>query len=32
MLECNRCMVDYADYLLAVYGGGGTGGTAYTVR
>lgn len=32
MLECNRYLVDHADYLLAVYDGGGKGGTAYTVR
>lgn len=32
MLERNRYMVDHAHYLLAVYDGGGKGGTAYTVR
>lgn len=32
MLERNRYMIDHADYLLAVYDGGGKGGTAYTVR
>ena len=32
MLERNRYMVDHADYLLAVYDGGGKGGTAYTIR
>ena len=32
MLERNRYMVDHAEYLLAVYDGGGRGGTAYTVR
>jgi uncharacterized phage-like protein YoqJ len=32
MLERNRYLVDHADYLLAVYDGGGKGGTAYTVR
>ena len=32
MLERNRYMVDHSDYLLAVYDGGGKGGTAYTVR
>lgn len=32
MLERNRYMVDHANYLLAVYDGGGKGGTAYTVR
>ena len=32
MLERNRYLVDHADYLIAVYDGGGKGGTAYTVR
>jgi uncharacterized phage-like protein YoqJ len=32
MLERNRFMVDHAEYLLAVYDGGGKGGTAYTVH
>lgn len=32
MWERNRYMVDHAGYLLAVYDGGGKGGTAYTVR
>jgi uncharacterized phage-like protein YoqJ len=30
--ERNRFLVDHARYLLAVYDGGSTGGTAYTVR
>lgn len=32
MLERNRYMVDQAEYLLAVYGGGNEGSTAYTIR
>lgn len=32
MQERNRYMVDHAEYLLAVYDGGGKGGTAYTVH
>lgn len=32
MFERNRWMVDHAQYVLAVYNGGATGGTAYTVR
>ncbi len=32
MQERNRYMVDHAEHLLAVYDGGGKGGTAYTVR
>ena len=28
----NRYLVDHADRLLALYNGGGTGGTAYTVK
>ncbi|MBR6608542.1 MAG: hypothetical protein IKK98_07800, partial [Oscillospiraceae bacterium] len=32
MHERNRYMVDRAQYLLAVYDGGDTGGTASTVR
>lgn len=32
MFQRNRYLVDHAGYLLAVYDGGGKGGTAYTVR
>ena len=32
MFERNRWMVDHAQYVLAFYNGGATGGTAYTVR
>ena len=32
MLECNRYIVDHAEYLLAVYDGNPKGDTAYTVR
>lgn len=32
MFERNRRLVDYSDYLLAVFDGGIKGGTAYTVQ
>ncbi len=32
MLRRDRYLVDHADCLIAVYDGGSTGGTAYTVR
>ncbi|MDL2300027.1 DUF1273 domain-containing protein [Clostridiaceae bacterium OttesenSCG-928-D20] len=32
MMERNRYLVDHAAHLLAVYDGGGKGGTAYTVK
>lgn len=32
MFERNRCLVDHADYLLAVFDGDSKGGTAYTIQ
>jgi len=32
MFERNRYLVNYTEYLLAVYDGSSRGGTAYTVR